>query len=305
MQVEYDVTAAQLESKDRIKWKIHALWDTRCYQALQDSDWCKWMMDKKYLGNEGEMDSTAGDWLWYRLRTGILERQYMMRHSFDQRSQGIRWRNEVDEWFGQRPRQIDGDKEGRQGRNREQVLQILRLEESREGEEQEETGEENRQQEEKLEIRENDVDETLSEEETELVAQVDRELQVDNGGVDWEKIKRMPMDDLLQNVPNLLVLALQHLLGALDGIGISQVLEATDNEGLVQFQGDLLGQAALVQKQVRPHHDHRTGRVIDPFAQEILPETSLLALDHIGEALQRAVDREADPSALLWSPKKR
>ena len=58
---------------------------------------------------------------------------------------------------------------------------------------------------------------------------------------------RMLVDDLFENVPDLVVLALQHLLGALDGVGEAELLEATDDEGLVQFEGDLLGQTALVQ----------------------------------------------------------
>ena len=54
------------------------------------------------------------------------------------------------------------------------------------------------------------------------------------------------MDDLVQHVPYLLVLALQHLLGRLDGVGVAGLLELTDDERLEELEGDLLGDAALV-----------------------------------------------------------
>ncbi len=50
---------------------------------------------------------------------------------------------------------------------------------------------------------------------------------------------RMVLDDLFEDIPNLLVLALEHLLSALNGVRMSQFLQAADNEGLVQFQSDL------------------------------------------------------------------
>ena len=43
------------------------------------------------------------------------------------------------------------------------------------------------------------------------------------------------------------VLALEHLLGRLDRVGVAELLEPADDERLEQLQRDLLGQAALVQ----------------------------------------------------------
>ena len=105
----------------------------------------------------------------------------------------------------------------------------------------------------------------------------------------WRPVQqhRMLADDLGQNVPDFRGLAFDHLLGGLDGGGQPAVLELAEDEGLEQLQGHLLGQAALMQLQRRPDHDHRTSRVIDPFAEQVLPETALLALDHVRERLQR------------------
>ena len=58
---------------------------------------------------------------------------------------------------------------------------------------------------------------------------------------------RVVLDHLFENVPDLVVLALEHLLGRLDRVGVAELLEPADDERLEQFQRDLLGQAALVQ----------------------------------------------------------
>ena len=70
----------------------------------------------------------------------------------------------------------------------------------------------------------------------------------------------MVLDHLFEDVPHLLVLPLQHLLGALDGVGVAQLLQAADDERLIQLQGDFLRQAALVQPERGADHDHAAGR---------------------------------------------
>ena len=102
---------------------------------------------------------------------------------------------------------------------------------------------------------------------------------------------RMVADHLFEDVPHLGILALKHLLGALDGVGMAEFLEPPDDERLVELQSDLLRQAALMEPQVGPHHDHAPGGVVNAFAEQVLAEAALLALDHVGEALERAVAR--------------
>ena len=97
------------------------------------------------------------------------------------------------------------------------------------------------------------------------------------------------LDDLFQDVPDRVVLALQHLLGRLDRVGVAQLLEPANDERLEQFQGDLLRQTALVQPQFRADDDDRPGRVIDALAEQVLAEAALLALDHVGQRLERAI----------------
>ena len=102
---------------------------------------------------------------------------------------------------------------------------------------------------------------------------------------------RVIADHLFEDIPHLIVLALEHLLGALDRVGVAELLEPADDERLVQLQRDLLRQAALVQLEARTDDDHAAGRVIDALAEQVLAEPALLALDHVGERLERAVRR--------------
>jgi len=58
-------------------------------------------------------------------------------------------------------------------------------------------------------------------------------------------------------------------------------------KGLKSVERHELGQAALVQLQLRTDDDDRTAGVIHPLAEQVLAETPALALDHVGERLER------------------
>ena len=107
----------------------------------------------------------------------------------------------------------------------------------------------------------------------------------------------MVLDDLFQDVPDLVVLAFEHLLGRLDRVGVAQLLEPANDERLEQLQGDLLGQTALVQAQLGADDDDRAGRVIDALAEQVFAEAALLALDHVGQRLQRPIAASRAPAA--------
>ncbi len=100
---------------------------------------------------------------------------------------------------------------------------------------------------------------------------------------------RVFADDFFQDVPDHRFLAFHQLLGSLDGRGQAHHLQAIEDERLEQFQGHQLGQAALVQLELRTHHDDRTARVVDALAQQVLTETTALALDHVGQGLELAL----------------
>ena len=64
-------------------------------------------------------------------------------------------------------------------------------------------------------------------------------------------------------------------------------LMAREDERLEQFECHQLRQPALVQLELRTDHDDRPARVVDTLAEQVLAETAALALDHVGQRLQR------------------
>ena len=116
-------------------------------------------------------------------------------------------------------------------------------------------------------------------------------------GLDAEAVKgrsavqhhRVLADHLLEDVPHDGRLGLDFALRGLDGRGDALHLELVEDEGFEELQRHLLGQAALVQLQLRAYHDHRAARVVDALAEQVLTEAPALALDHVGERFQGAL----------------
>ena len=77
-------------------------------------------------------------------------------------------------------------------------------------------------------------------------------------GLDAQAVERrrpveehgMVLDDLLEDIPDLVVDTLHDALGALDVVGEALLHELAHDEGLEELEGHLLGQAALVQLEV-------------------------------------------------------
>ena len=105
---------------------------------------------------------------------------------------------------------------------------------------------------------------------------------------------RMLADDLVEDVPNFLALFLDHLLRALDGRDVALFFELVVDERLEQLERHLLGQTALMQPQLGTDDDDRAARVVDALAEQVLAETSLLALEHVGQRPERTLVRSGD-----------
>ena len=99
----------------------------------------------------------------------------------------------------------------------------------------------------------------------------------------------MPAGHFLQNIPHHIVGAFDHFLRASNGVHNPLFLKTPYDERLKKHQGHLLGKAALTHVQIRSDHNHGTAGVIHTLAQQILAETSLLALQHVAEGFQRTV----------------
>ena len=101
----------------------------------------------------------------------------------------------------------------------------------------------------------------------------------------------MLVDHLFEDVPDDGFLVVHHLLGALDRGRQTALFELIEDEGLEEFQRHQLGQTALMQTQFRTHRNHGTAGVVDALAEQVLTEAAGLALDHVGERLQRTLGR--------------
>ena len=73
-----------------------------------------------------------------------------------------------------------------------------------------------------------------------------------------------------------------------------EVHQTLHDEWLEQLERHLLGQTALVQLQLWTDDDNRTTGVVDSLAEQVLAEATLLALEHVGQRLQRTVARASD-----------
>jgi len=104
-------------------------------------------------------------------------------------------------------------------------------------------------------------------------------------------------DHVVENIPDNRFFALHHFLGGLDGCRQAAGFQLGENKRLEQLQRHALGQTALMQTQGRTHHDHRTTGVVNALTQQVLTETTLLALDHVGQGLQRALVGAGDGAA--------
>ena len=72
---------------------------------------------------------------------------------------------------------------------------------------------------------------------------------------------------------------------------MTQIHQALDHERLEELECHDLGQTTLVQSQLRTNHDNGTSGVVHTLAEQVLTETTLLTLEHVGEALERTVSR--------------
>ena len=109
---------------------------------------------------------------------------------------------------------------------------------------------------------------------------------------------RMALGHFFENVPDFRRLALDHFLRAAHGVDVAEFLQPANDERLEQNERHLLRQTALMQLQFRTDDDDRTARVIDAFAEQVLTETSALALEHVAERFQRTIAGAGDGAAV-------
>ena len=83
-------------------------------------------------------------------------------------------------------------------------------------------------------------------------------------------------------------------LAPFDVLHLAELGQALHDERLEELQGHRLGQAALVQLELGVGDDNGTTGVVDALAQQVLAEAALLALEGLGERLERATATAGD-----------
>ena len=97
---------------------------------------------------------------------------------------------------------------------------------------------------------------------------------------------RVLADNFGQDIPNLGTFCFYQFLGRLDGGRHTATLQFAEDKRLEQFQRHLFRQATFVQSQFGTNHDDRTTGIIDSLTQQVLTESALLTLDHVGQGLE-------------------
>jgi hypothetical protein len=103
----------------------------------------------------------------------------------------------------------------------------------------------------------------------------------------------MLLDHFFEHVPYLGTFALNHFFCAFNGRGITLLFEFIKDKGFEQLKRHLLRQTTLVQFEIRTNHDHGPAGIINTFSKQVLPETSLLAFQHIRKRFERTLVRPA------------
>ena len=107
----------------------------------------------------------------------------------------------------------------------------------------------------------------------------------------------MLADHILEDVPYDGFLRFDELLRLLDGGAMAGSFQPVIDERLEKLEGHLLRQTALMQLQFGADDDDGAAGVVHALAEQVLAETALLALQRIGERLERAVVGSAQNAA--------
>src|SRR5882762_8860301 len=104
-------------------------------------------------------------------------------------------------------------------------------------------------------------------------------------------------NDVFENVPHHRLLLLDHFLGLLDGRAVPLRFELVIDERLEKLERHLLRQTALIELEFRANHDYRPAGVVHALPEQVLAEAPLLALERVGQRLERTIVGSAQNAA--------
>ena len=103
----------------------------------------------------------------------------------------------------------------------------------------------------------------------------------------------MLFDNFFEDVPYEVFAFFHRTLGALDVMAFIGFHKTLHDKRFKQFDCHFLGKSALENLQVGTYDDHRTTRIIDTLAEEVLTETPLFSAKQSRKRFQFAVGRSA------------
>src|SRR5437868_4915796 len=105
---------------------------------------------------------------------------------------------------------------------------------------------------------------------------------------------RVAADDLFQDLVDLRRFTLHDFLRALHRLGDTLLDELVDDERLEQLERHQLRETALMKLELGTDNDDRAARIVDALAEQVLAEPALLALEHVGQGLERTLAAAAN-----------
>ena len=112
----------------------------------------------------------------------------------------------------------------------------------------------------------------------------------------------MILDDLLKNIPHLILARVHKTLRGLDVVAEVLLHQLLHDEGLEQLKCHFFGQTALIKFEFRSYDDDGTSGIVHAFAEEVLTESALFAAQQTGKGFQISVagaaDRLASPAVV-------
>src|SRR5712675_3456778 len=112
-------------------------------------------------------------------------------------------------------------------------------------------------------------------------------------------------NNVFENVPHYRLLLLDHFLGLLDSGAMSLRFQLVIDERLEKLERHLLRQTALIELEFRADHDNGAAGVVHALAEQVLAEAALLALERIGQRLERTIVGSAENAAAAAVVKQR
>ena len=108
---------------------------------------------------------------------------------------------------------------------------------------------------------------------------------------------RVILDDVIKNVPYFRLSSFYHDSCLLCILGELSVSELLHDERLEELERHCLRKSALIELQIRTYYDYGTSREVNSLTEQVLTESSLLTLEHVGQGFELSSARSLNGSA--------